>query len=306
MSKVVRIADHGTAASHPPAQVSPLKSCLARKAFSVISLHLNPRRPLATILIPLCAAAAAPIARLVSAKAGRLTQSSAAYAIFGPASDAPPSSSSSSSPPVPTAPSSLRHALASPFLSRERAAFALPPSLASCDADVVALAKGEEKVLTFEFGAAVLLGSAVKCFEELLECAHNPLTLPALADRRNNSDVFGPAIISISGTILAVSDPSCPLVAPVMLKSAGARLRTAPVSGSGAGGKGVITALVRNVDVLTLLQRLLKCRPVPPSRRAAITIASVPADTRKAIVEQVLRETLNLYCSRILTAWLSC
>jgi hypothetical protein len=244
------------------------------------------------------AAAAAPIARLVSAKAGRLTQSSAAYAIFGPASDA--SSSSSSSPPVPSAPSSLRHALASPFLSRERAAFALPPSLGSCDADVVALAKGEEKVLTFEFGAAVLLGSAVKCFEELLEYAHNPLTLPALADRRSNSDVFGPAIISISGTLLAMSDPSSPLVAPVMLKSSGARLRTAPFSG---GGKGVVTAVVRNVDVLTLLQRLLKCRPVPPSRRAAITIASIPSDTRKALVEQVLRETLNLYCLRIL---LSC
>jgi hypothetical protein len=36
-----------------------------------------------------------------------------------------------------------------------------------------------------------------------------------------------------------------------------------------------------------LLQRLLKCRPVPPSRRSHVTTASVSADIRKKIVEQV-------------------
>jgi hypothetical protein len=234
------------------------------------------------VLMPCRAAAAAPIARIVCAKAGRLTQSSAAYAIFGPASDA----STSSSLPIPSSPTSLRHALSSPFLSRERASFVLPPSLGSSGLDVVAFAKGEEKVLTFEFGAAVLLSSAVKCFEHLLEHAHNPLTLPALADCRTNGDVFGPAIISISGSLLALSDPTSPHASPFMLKSSGARLRTAPTSSS----KCVLTAVARNVDVLTLLQRLLKCRPVPPPRRAAITIASVPADVRKAIVEQVSAE----------------
>ena len=144
--------------------------------------------------------------------------------------------------------------------------------------------------MTFEFGATVLLPAVVKCLEELLELAHNPLTLAALADRRANGDVFGPVIISISGSLMALADPSSPSVAQFMFKSSGAQVRTAVFSSSSSSSSsaGVITAVVRNVDILMLLQRLLKCRPVPPSRRPHITTASIPADILKKIVEQVV------------------
>jgi hypothetical protein len=147
--------------------------------------------------------------------------------------------------------------------------------------------------LTFEFGATVLLSSAVKCFEELLEHAHNLLTLPALADRRSNGDLFGAAIISISGSLLAVADPSSPQVAPFLFKSSGAQIRTTALDSSRCSSKHVITAVVRHVDILMLLQQLLKCRPVPPSRRAHITTSSISPDIRKAITEQVCAQNLQ-------------
>ena len=126
-------------------------------------------------------------------------------------------------------------------------------SLGIGEVDVVALAKGDEKLgrFNFDFGAAVLLSSAVKCSEEMLEYAHIPLTLLALANRCSNIDVFGPAIISIGGRLLALSDPASPHVAPVMIQSSGARLRTAPVisGGGGCGGNGTLTAVALNVGL---------------------------------------------------------
>ncbi len=162
-------------------------------------------------------------------------------------------------------------------------------------------ARGEDKVLTFEFGATVLLSSIVKCFEELLEYAHNPLSLAALADHRSNGDVFGPVVISISGSILALvdplADPSSSGAVPVMFKSSGAQVRTAILSSSSSSSSssstGVITAVARNVDSLMLLQRLLKCRPLPPPRRTHITTSEISADVRKKIVEQVALRTFK-------------
>jgi hypothetical protein len=162
----------------------------------------------------------------------------------------------------------------------------------------VGSARGEDKVLTFEFGATVLLSSIVKCFEELLEYAHNPLSLAALADHRSNGDVFGPVVISISGSILALvdplADPSSSGAVPVMFKSSGAQVRTAILSSSSSSSStGVITAVARNVDSLMLLQRLLKCRPLPPPRRTHITTSEISADVRKKIVEQVALRTFK-------------
>jgi hypothetical protein len=184
--------------------------------------------------------------------------------------------------------------------------FAAPNSHA-IGVTAVEAARGEDKVLTFEFSATVLLSSAVKCFEELLQYAHNPLTLSALAHRRSNSDVFAPVIISISGTLLALADPSSPQVTPVMFKSSGAHVRTSALSSSSSSSSNsssssssscacVITAVARNVDALMLLQHLLKCRPVPPPRRTNVTVASLPADLRKKIAEQVL-VLKNCFCT---------
>jgi predicted nucleic acid-binding protein len=88
-------------------------------------------------------AAAAPTARLVSAKAGRLIQSPAVYAIICAASEYSASEASSS----------IRHALNSAPLSRERSLFASPAVQPFAAADAVASALGEERVLKFDFRA---------------------------------------------------------------------------------------------------------------------------------------------------------